>query len=131
MEETSPQPRWSRPLGLQVARPNVGYCRQLVDFEKTSTGWAAWLGAWSTWRLLENHEAYKKIGGICSNGWFSIVICEFSRVYGHIQLRWGHFCVLDVLKMKFQSDLLRVFVFRGGEISPIHFLSFVMIHPDL
>ena len=42
MEETSPR----RPLGLQVARPNVGYCRQLVDFEKTSTGWAAWLGAW-------------------------------------------------------------------------------------
>lgn len=26
----------------QVARPNVGYCRQLVDFEKTSTGWGGW-----------------------------------------------------------------------------------------
>lgn len=41
---------WSRPLGVkQVARPNVGYCRQLVDFEKTSTGWGdlmvgSWLG---------------------------------------------------------------------------------------
>ena len=47
-------PKLESAIGVkQVARPNVGYCRQLVDFEKTSTGWGglvvgSWLGEWYT-----------------------------------------------------------------------------------
>ena len=91
LNSTFPQltPSWSRPLGVkQVARPNVGYCRQLVDFEKTSTGWGDlvvwWLGVG-----LENYTPPWKLPGRC---WLArlqkinLVVFWFPCIQAEIQI---------------------------------------------